>query len=264
MSSFLTAIKDYVYPAGGAADTNPSSSNAESGQGHDPKDGKTGSALSPPSTADKISVQYPSPVPTLSVPSVTLSSIQVPTINIGDSDSDKDSDDDSDIPSIVVPTGTTPSMTLSTADAPDESTPNFPAMNGPQRLAACSTDPKSRRRNKFALAPGHSPLDWARLTSSGKDLKGGVPGIGRYTLADVKAHNKPDDAWTVLNGNVYNITPYLPFHPGGEKEILRCAGRDGTRLFNLTHKWVNYEYMLKECLVGFLVSEAPSSYQLSA
>ncbi|KAI8606236.1 cytochrome b5-like heme/steroid binding domain-containing protein [Dissophora ornata] len=123
--------------------------------------------------------------------------------------------------------------------------------------------PDAPRRIKFALAPGHSPLDWARLTTSGTDLRG-VMAIGRYTLADLKAHNKADDAWTVLNGKVYNITAYLPFHPGGEKELLRCAGRDGTRLFNLTHKWVNYEYMLKECQVGFLVSEASSSYQLTA
>jgi len=57
-------------------------------------------------------------------------------------------------------------------------------------------------------------------------------GMGRYTLADVKLHNKNDDAWTVLNGKVYNMTPYLAFHPGGEKEIMRCAGRDGTRLFS--------------------------------
>jgi hypothetical protein len=53
----------------------------------------------------------------------------------------------------------------------DEVTPSFPAVDGPQRLAACSTDPKSKRRIKFALAPGHSPLDWARLTNSGKDLR---------------------------------------------------------------------------------------------
>lgn len=31
---------------------------------------------------------------------------------------------------------------------------------------------------------------------------------------------------------VYNITPYLPFHPGGEEDLMRVAGRDGTRLFS--------------------------------
>lgn len=44
-------------------------------------------------------------------------------------------------------------------------------------------------------------------------------------------HNKKEDAWTAINGKVYNITPYFPYHPGGEKELMRVAGRDGTKLF---------------------------------
>lgn len=47
----------------------------------------------------------------------------------------------------------------------------------------------------------------------------------------LKEHNKKDDAWSAFNGKVYNITPYLPYHPGGEKELMRVAGRDGTKLF---------------------------------
>lgn len=58
-----------------------------------------------------------------------------------------------------------------------------------------------------------------------------------------------------LNGRVYNIAAYIPFHPGGEKDLLRGAGKDGTKLFNATHPWVNVESMLAECLVGIFVSE---------
>jgi cytochrome b involved in lipid metabolism len=47
----------------------------------------------------------------------------------------------------------------------------------------------------------------------------------------LKQHNKKDDAWTAISGKVYNVTPYLPYHPGGEKELMRVAGRDGTKLF---------------------------------
>lgn len=45
-------------------------------------------------------------------------------------------------------------------------------------------------------------------------------------------HNTPGDAWSAFNSKVYNLTPYLRFHPGGEKELMRCAGRDGTKLFS--------------------------------
>lgn len=66
---------------------------------------------------------------------------------------------------------------------------------------------------------------------------------------------KGKDAWTALGGRVYNITPYLPFHPGGEPELLRVAGRDGTKLFGEIHPWVNYETMLASSLIGLVVEE---------
>lgn len=63
------------------------------------------------------------------------------------------------------------------------------------------------------------------------------------------------DAWTVLGGKVYNITPYLAYHPGGVPELMKGAGRDGTRLFGEVHPWVNWEGMLEGCLVGIAVEE---------
>lgn len=64
---------------------------------------------------------------------------------------------------------------------------------------------------------------------------------------------------TVLQ--VYNITHYLRFHPGGVPLLLKVAGKDGTVLFNKYHAWVNYEFMLAKCLVGLL---APPSSTASA
>ncbi|KAF8631370.1 hypothetical protein AX15_002426 [Amanita polypyramis BW_CC] len=113
----------------------------------------------------------------------------------------------------------------------------------------------SKKRGKVALAPGHSPLDWAMLKMSGSDLRG-VDTLLRIPPSVLKQHNKRDDAWAAFNGKVYNITPYLSFHPGGEKELMRVAGRDGSRLFALTHGWVNVDIMLDACLVGFLAPES--------
>lgn len=42
-----------------------------------------------------------------------------------------------------------------------------------------------KKRGKVALTPGHSPLDWARLTSSGKNLRG-VTSFQRVTPAELK------------------------------------------------------------------------------
>lgn len=66
---------------------------------------------------------------------------------------------------------------------------------------------------------------------------------------------KGTDAWTVLGGKVYNISSYADFHPGGVPELMRCAGKDGGRLFGEVHPWVNWEGMLGACLVGVAVGE---------
>ncbi|KAK4136273.1 hypothetical protein BT67DRAFT_237287 [Trichocladium antarcticum] len=110
------------------------------------------------------------------------------------------------------------------------------------------------------LSPGHSPLDWARLSSDpGADLRGlarDSPYL-RVTPSMLRRQTgrRGKDAWTVLGGKVYNISPYAKFHPGGVPELMRAAGRDGTRLFGEVHPWVNYEGMLAACLVGIFVAE---------
>ena len=35
-----------------------------------------------------------------------------------------------------------------------------------------------------------------------------------------------------FSGKVYNITPYMEYHPGGEEELMRGAGIEGTQLFD--------------------------------
>lgn len=51
-----------------------------------------------------------------------------------------------------------------------------------------------------------------------------------YTTEDVKKHNSKKSCWTIISGSVYDITSYIPRHPGGE-EILRACGEDATTLF---------------------------------
>ena len=50
------------------------------------------------------------------------------------------------------------------------------------------------------------------------------------TLEQVKKHNTKEDAWTIIENKVYNITPWIPKHPGGEI-IMQALGKDATQLF---------------------------------
>jgi predicted heme/steroid binding protein len=58
---------------------------------------------------------------------------------------------------------------------------------------------------------------------------------GEYTVEDVAKHNKKDDVWVIIDGQVLDVTKFLPDHPGGEKAILLYAGRDATEEFNMLH-----------------------------
>ena len=50
------------------------------------------------------------------------------------------------------------------------------------------------------------------------------------TLEEVKKHNKKEDAWTIIENKVYNITHWIPKHPGGDI-IKQALGKDATQLF---------------------------------
>ena len=39
----------------------------------------------------------------------------------------------------------------------------------------------------------------------------------------------------IVDGQVLDVTSFLPDHPGGEKAILLYAGRDATEEFNMLH-----------------------------
>ncbi|CAB0042975.1 unnamed protein product [Trichogramma brassicae] len=107
-------------------------------------------------------------------------------------------------------------------------------------------------RNKTALAPGHSLMDWIRLGNSGIDLTGVGGRLQTVTPTELAKHNKIDDAWIAIRGTVYNITRYMNFHPGGVPELMKGVGIDATKLFDDVHAWVNYQSILQKCVVGRL------------
>jgi|UniRef100_A0A6C0CBE6 cytochrome b involved in lipid metabolism/monoamine oxidase len=60
---------------------------------------------------------------------------------------------------------------------------------------------------------------------------GGINKKKAFTLAEIKKHNKKGDAWTLIENKVYNISSWIPKHPGGEI-IMQAVGKDATQLFN--------------------------------
>ncbi|KAJ0491614.1 putative cytochrome-b5 reductase [Helianthus annuus] len=113
---------------------------------------------------------------------------------------------------------------------------------------------KPATRAKVPFQIGYSHMDWLKVTRTHPDLAGlkGQSNKRLIPLSEVKLHNTEDSMWTVLKGRVYNITPYMKFHPGGVDMLMKAVGKDCTALFNKYHAWVNAEFMLEKCLVGIL------------
>lgn len=75
-----------------------------------------------------------------------------------------------------------------------------------------------------------------------------------FTAREVATHNSEASCYTIINGSVYDVTPYIPIHPGGSRNILRICGRDGTSSFEGKHGGDEKpEEQLKSFYIGPLI-----------
>ncbi|CUM65714.1 uncharacterized protein PRCAT00003362001 [Priceomyces carsonii] len=74
--------------------------------------------------------------------------------------------------------------------------------------------------------------------------------LKEYTFDEIALHNTRDDLWIVYNGKVYDVSPYIDEHPGGEEVILDVAGIDATEAFNDIGHSDDAHDILKGLLIG--------------
>jgi cytochrome b involved in lipid metabolism len=75
-----------------------------------------------------------------------------------------------------------------------------------------------------AVAPKQTPTSTPTTTQA------------RYTMEDVKKKNTSAACWTVIDGNVYDLTKWIPVHRGGPQAITFLCGKDGTSSFKAQHE----------------------------
>jgi len=121
-----------------------------------------------------------------------------------------------------------------------------------------SSSSKTNLRQKVRPSGRFGPAEWNRLLNLSKDLaqRKGQP-LRRIPIDEIQKHSSVYDGWIVLNGKVYNITPYLAYHPGGQKILKPVLGKDGTALFHKYHPWVNEEGVIGKLLLGYVDTTRP-------
>lgn len=71
---------------------------------------------------------------------------------------------------------------------------------------------------------------------SATESAGQAGGASTYTMAEVATRNSARDCWTVIDGEVYDLTSWIARHPGGEVPIESLCGVDGTAAFTAQHE----------------------------
>lgn len=108
-------------------------------------------------------------------------------------------------------------------------------------------------------AGGWMPPPKPVVTASSSRLPPGKSGsapalssmVKTYTMEEVQKHNSEDSAWIVVDGRVYDATPYLEDHPGGAASIVMNAGDDATEEFMAIHS-DKAKKMLEDYYIGEL------------
>ncbi|KAF2898836.1 hypothetical protein ILUMI_07341 [Ignelater luminosus] len=77
----------------------------------------------------------------------------------------------------------------------------------------------------------------------------------QYTREEVKKHNDNQSTWIVIHNNIYDVTPFLNEHPGGEEVLLEQAGRDGSEAF----EDVGHSSDARELMVKYKIGEVVES-----
>src|SRR3989344_7823182 len=84
-------------------------------------------------------------------------------------------------------------------------------------------------------APVDTTVGTAENTATTTDTSTMPATANGIESTEVATHNSRESCWTTINGNVYDLTSWIPQHPGGEQAILQLCGTDGSAKFNGKH-----------------------------
>merc|ERR1719199_2224059 len=81
--------------------------------------------------------------------------------------------------------------------------------------------------------------------------------VAKIPWSEVQRHTTKESLWVLIDGKVYDVTPFLDVHPGGGQLIVDAAGTDATSVFERTHaEGLRYSLRL---LNQFFIGDCPDA-----
>jgi len=102
-------------------------------------------------------------------------------------------------------------------------------------------------------------LEWSKVHMRYKEVRSESLALShnrKISCEELARHNTGGDCWMSFQGVVYDITPFLDFHPQGRDVLIRNSGREVWHVFKMIHrKDTNPHKLLEYLKVGHLVKE---------
>ncbi|KAI3449301.1 hypothetical protein Pfo_005966 [Paulownia fortunei] len=73
-----------------------------------------------------------------------------------------------------------------------------------------------------------------------------------HAFEEVAKHSKKEDCWLIISGKVYDVTPFLEEHPGGDEVMLMSSGKDATADFEDVGHSDDAQEKMKEFFIGHI------------
>jgi len=109
----------------------------------------------------------------------------------------------------------------------------------PTPKASVSTTPTPSQSATVKPSASATPSPSQSATQIPSPTKTATPSatiaLTKLTSEEVKKHDSGTSCWSIVYGNVFDLTKWIPKHPGGPAVIRAICGKDGTSAFEGQH-----------------------------
>jgi len=111
--------------------------------------------------------------------------------------------------------------------------PSVSATPSPTLSPSQSTTPKASA--SATPSPTQSATQSSSPSKSATPSASVISGLTKLTLEEVKKHDSGTSCWSIVYGNVFDLTKWITKHPGGAAVIRAICGKDGSDAFEGQH-----------------------------
>ena len=94
---------------------------------------------------------------------------------------------------------------------------------------------RSRFATSSLAAIGLAVATLTGIVAGAASITAPAAAAGTYTVADVQAHKTAASCWSIVDGNVYDLTSWINVHRGGAAVITGMCGIDASTAFHGMH-----------------------------